>query len=333
MLAVIVFLIISISAAPSFAGDKVITLRYSDQQPITSPSGQIVAAWCKEVEKRTNGKVKVHHYPGATMNSPLKMYESVVQGVVDICGHFLGYTQGRFPLTEIVYDCPFPYPSCTAAAEIAQAYYDKFKPKEFDDVKVLYFYSAPPPILLATKPVHTLADLNGLKIRTMGSNAKIMKEFGAVPIGLPMPEVYDALSKGIIEGITNPYSPMKEYKLADIIKYTFEYKGPSFLGLGVVAMNKKKWNSLPPDVQKAIEEVSKEWLVKQGKVWDDLEKEAKEYSLSKGVKVTKISPEDQEKWASAASMIFKEKIAAVKEKGLPGEEVVQFVNDELKQYH
>jgi TRAP-type transport system periplasmic protein len=314
------------------AQDKTITLRFSDQQPATSPIATAADQWCKEVEKRTNGKVKVRYYPGATLNSPLQMYESVLQGVIDIGSHFLGYTQGRFPLAQLLYDCPFEYPSATAAAKVASEFYLKFKPKEFDDTKVLYFHSSPPPILLARKPVNGLADLKGMKIRTMGQNAKIMAQFGAAAVGMPMPEVYDALSKGIVDGITNPYTAMKEYKLIDVTKYALEYKGPSFLGLAVVAMNKNKWNSIPPDSQKIIEAVSREWLVKHGAAWDNLEKEAKDYAISKGAKIAKLSAEENAKWASTAETVFQEMVAATKQKNLPGDEVVKFAKDTLKQY-
>jgi TRAP-type transport system periplasmic protein len=320
-----------LAAAPvASAQDKTITLRYSDQFPPTDPHSVIAGQWCSEVEKRTNGKVKVKYYPGSTLNSPPQMYESIIQGVVDIGNHVLGYTKGRFPLMSGIWENPFEYPSALMATKAANVAFDKLRPKEFDDVKVMYLHCTPEAMLhTVRKPVNKLDDLKGMKFRSMDANADILTSLGAVPVGMPQPDVYDALSKGVLDGVTSVYSGLQTWKTSDILRYTTEVKGTAYTAVFVVAMNKSKWNSIAPEQQKIIEQLNKEWEERQGRQWDSLEKEGKDFVIKSGMKVTRLSPEEQAKWASKASFLFDRYQKQMKEKNLPGEEMVKVIREYL----
>jgi TRAP-type transport system periplasmic protein len=330
VLAVLGLAVVCMLGTVAFAQEKVITLRYSDQFPPTDPHSVLAGEWCKEVEKRTNGKVKVRYYPASSLNSPPQMYESIIQGVVDIGNHVLGYTKGRFPLMAGIWS-PFEYPSARIATHAANAAYAKFKPKEFDDVKVMYLHCTPDAVLqTARKPVNKLEDLKGMKIRSMDANAEILVSLGAVPVGMPQAEVYDSLSKGVLDGTTAVYSGMKTWKTTDILKYVTEMKGSAYTAVFVVAMNKSKWNSIPPDQQKIIEKINQEWIEKQAEQWDILEKEGKEYAISQGVKIIKLPVEEQAKWTAKGQPLFDKYEKEMKEKNLPGEEFIKLVRDQIK---
>jgi TRAP-type transport system periplasmic protein len=322
---------IFIAANTSLAAGSTITLRYGNQFPPTDPLSAIGEQWCKEVEKRTNGQVQVRYYPGNALNSPVQMYESIVNGVIDVGNVMSGYTRGRFPLLSGLYENPWEYQSAVQATSIANAAYAKFKPKELDEVSIMYFHCTANAMLhTARKPVLKLDDVKGLKIRTMDANAVIMSSLGAAPVAMPQAEVYDALSKGVLDGAIAVYSGLKTWKTADILKYTTEISGTAYTAVFFVAMNKNKWNSIPADQQKIIEQINKEFAEKQAALWDELEKEGKEYAISRGMKVTKLSPEDQAKWNAKAAPLYDEYLKKTKEKGLPGDEMLKFIRASLK---
>ncbi len=111
-----------------------------------------------------------------------------------------------------------------------------------------------------------------------------------------MSEAYDALSKGVVQGIIGPYEPMKGFKLAEVVNYSIEY-GNAFVGGAFVVMNKGKWNAFPADIQKIIEEIDVEYIEKLGKLWDDYDKEAKDYFIEKGGKVIVLPKAEADRWA------------------------------------
>jgi TRAP-type C4-dicarboxylate transport system substrate-binding protein len=260
-----------------------------------------------------------------------QMYESVIKGVADVGNVMTGLTTSRFPLMQALWTTPIDYPNSLVATRIVNAVYAKFTPKEFDDVKVLYWHVSPQASLhTVKKPVLKVEDMKGMKIRCGDSPAKIVAEFGAAPVMLPMAEVYDGLSKGVIDGVVSVYEALKTFKTGDMLKYTTEIKSMAFTGVYAVAMNKNKWNSIPPDLQKIIEEINKEWAEKQGKLWDVKEQEGKEYGISKGLKIVKFSAEEQAKWDTKARPLTDEYITNTKKANLPGEELIKFVRDYLK---
>lgn len=333
MVSVFFFFVIScVICTIGSAQDKVISLRFSTFFPPTHELAKITDQWCKEVEKRTNGKVKVQQFAGGTLNSAPQTYDSVVQGVIDIGNHVLGYTMGKFPLSEVL-DYPLGYPSGSVATKLVNAYYAKFKPKEFDEVKVMYFHAQAPGILHSKKPVNKLEDLKGMKMRTFGSNAEFMTLLGGTPVAMPMGDAYDSISRGVADGLLCAYEALEGWKLGEVIKYSTENYGSAYTATFVVAMNKAKWNSIPPDQQKIIEQINQEWIEKQGKVWDAIDESGKAYSLKKGNKVIKLSAEEQAKWAAKAQPLYDKYVAKMKEKNLPGDEVLKFTREFLRTHN
>ena len=156
-----------------FAQTKEIKLNYSNFFPAPHKNSILATQWAQEIEKRTNGVVKITLFHGGTLTPADKCYDGVVKGLSDVGFSVLSYTLGRFPLTEVI-DLPMGYKSGTAATTLVNAYYNKFKPKELDDVKVMYLHAHGPGILHTNKkPIKTLEDLKGVKIRSTGTVARI----------------------------------------------------------------------------------------------------------------------------------------------------------------
>jgi len=316
-------------ATPTYA--KTVELNYSIFFPATHGNTLLATEWAKEVEKRTNGAVKINMFPGATLTPADQTYDGVVKGIADIGMSVLSYTKGRFPLSEVI-DLPLGYTSGLQATRLANAYYKKFNPKELSDVKVLYLHGHGPGIFHTETPVKVMEELKGMKIRCSGTSAKVVASLGATPVAMPQNETYDALQKGVVDGVVSPIETLKGWKFAEVIKSTTENFGSAYtLGFFVV-MNKKKWDSLPKDVQETIQKVNKEWIGKTAETWNNMDKEALELALSKGNQIIKLSPEEDARWAKAVSPIFDEYVKTTKEKGLPGEEALNFCRTWLKEH-
>lgn len=324
------FLLLGLACPPIYAQQKVITLNFSNFFPPENKISTALDQWCKEVEKRTNGSVKITLFSGGTLTPPAQTYASVVKGVADIGFSFPSYTKGRFPLTEVI-DLPLGYKSGYVGAKLANDYYRKFKPKEFDEVKVLFLTTSPPHMVFANKPVNNLEEMKGLKIRCTGTSAPVVQALGGAPVAMPMSDAYDALSKGVVQGIIGPYEPMKGWKLAEVVTYCTEY-GEAYVNANYVIMNKGKWDSIPPDAQKIIEKINEEWIEKMGKLWDELDREGKDVLLRKGGKAIVLSKEENARWAERLRPILDDYVKDMKSKGLPGDEALKFCVNYLKTY-
>jgi TRAP-type C4-dicarboxylate transport system substrate-binding protein len=308
---------------------KTVELTYSIFFPATHGHTLLATEWAKEIEKRTNGAVKINMFPGATLTPADQCYDGVVKGISDIGMSVLSYTKGRFPLSEVI-DLPLGYTKGIQVTRLCNAYLDQFKPKEFDDVKIMYLHGHGPGIFHTKKPVEKMEDLKGMKIRCSGTSAKVVAALGATPVAMPQNECYDSLQKGVVEGVVSPIETLKGWKFAEVIKSTTQNFGSAYTLGFFVAMNKKKWDSLPKDVQQTIEQVNKEWIDKTGNGWDEFDKIGTEFTLSKGNKIIPLSKEEDEKWAKTVSPVLDEYVAAMKAKGLPGEEALNFCKDWLK---
>ncbi len=302
---------------------KSVELTYSIFFPATHGHTLLATEWAKEVEKRTNGAVKISMYPGATLTPADQCYDGVVTGISDIGMSVLSYAKGRFPLTEVI-DLPLGYKSGLQATRLVNAYYEKFKPKELADTKIMYLHAHGPGIFHTKKPVKTMEELKGMKIRGTGTSIKVVEALGATPVAMPQPETYDALQKGVVDGLVSPIETLKGWKFAEVIKSTTENFGSAYTLAFFVTMNKKKWDSLPPEVQKEIEQINKEWIDKTGNDWDRMDKEGKEFTLARGNQVIQLSKEEDERWAKACKPLLMKYVETTKAKGLPGQEALDF---------
>jgi TRAP-type C4-dicarboxylate transport system substrate-binding protein len=322
------FLFVAMTAVPGYA--KTVEMTYSIFFPATHAVTVLATKWCKEIEKRTNGAVKIQMFPGATLTPADQCYDGIVKGISDVGMSVASYTKGRFPLSEVI-DLPLGYRSGKQATDLANIYFEKFKPKEFNDVKVMYMHSHGPAFVNTKKPVEKLEDLKGMKIRGTGTTAGIVTALGATAVAMPMTETYDAVSKGVAEGFVAPIEALKGWKLAEVVSSTTQDYGSASGLLFFVAMNRKKWDSLPKDMQATIEKINKEWIVKHGEVWDAVDKDGREYALSRGNKIISLSKEEDARWAAAVKPVLDNYIKAMKGKKLPGEEALKFCQEWLKQ--
>jgi TRAP-type transport system periplasmic protein len=309
--------------------EQVIKLNYANFFPPIHKQSVIAEQWCRELEKRTNGRVKVNYLPGGTLVPSPQSYEAAVKGIADISMSSQQWMAGRFPLTEGLY-LPLGLKDGLAATRMTNEWFRKFKPKEYDDVKVLYHLTPAPGVIMTIKPVPTIDGLKGLKLRAAGDTAKIVSALGAVPVSVPISDIYEGLQRGVMQGVIMPAESLKGWKFGDVIRGMQENPGVAYGSPTILVMNKRKWNSLPPDIQKIMEELNEEWIEKSGKTWVEIDKEGIEYGLSKGMKIIKVSQEDVAKSEALMKPLLDAYVKSMKEKGLPGEESLKWCQDWVK---
>ncbi|RLB07564.1 MAG: C4-dicarboxylate ABC transporter substrate-binding protein, partial [Deltaproteobacteria bacterium] len=160
---VVASVVLVLVALPLFVSHAApIELTYANFFPPAHIQAKLGDAWAKEIEKRTNGKVKITYFPGGALLKGPQIYDGILKGVADIGMSVFGYTRGRFPAIEAI-DLPLGYPSGKVATCVINEFYKKFRPKELDEVKVLYLHAHGPGLLHSKKPVYKLEDLKGLK--------------------------------------------------------------------------------------------------------------------------------------------------------------------------
>jgi len=321
------FLIVFISAVCITAGHsqaETVKLTYSCFFPPTHIQSQLAESWCKEVEKRTNGAVRVEYYAGQTLTKAKQCYDGVLEGISDIGFSVLAYTKGRFPVMSVV-DLPLGYTSGRVATEVITKVYDKFKPKELDNTKVMYLHAHGPGLVHTKgKAVRKLEDMKGLKFRGHGTSAEVTRALGGTPVPKPMPETYQMLQKGVVDGGMYPLESNKGWKLGDVTDYCTADFTAAYTTSFFVVMNKDKWNALPQDAQKTIEEINSEWVVKHGEAWDVSDMDGIRYFLDQGNEIIGLDKKEAARWKNAVSPIIDTYVKVLDKKGFNGREIVDF---------
>jgi TRAP-type C4-dicarboxylate transport system substrate-binding protein len=305
---------------------KPIELSYSIFFPPSHIQAKTAEDWAREVEKRTDGRVKITTYPGGSLTKAPQCYDGVVSGISDMGMSCFAYTLGRFPLLEGL-DLPLGYPDGLAASRIATAMVRKYAPQEVDNVKVLYVHAHGPGILASRKPVRSLEEMHGLKVRATGLSAKIVEMLGGTPVAMSQPETYEALQKGVVDATLCPVETLKGWKQGEVIKFVTDSSGIGYTTAMFVVMNKDKWNSLPADIRKILDQVSDEWVDKHGEAWNESDREGEEFVRQLGHETIPLSDEEIARWKEAVAPILNNYVKASTEKGLPGEAFLKDLQD------
>ncbi len=235
--------------------DETITLRYAQQNPDTGWSTtHCVEPWLKKIEEATGGRVKIQAFHGQTLAKGKDLWNATKSGITDIGWIFHGYFPGLTPLTDVISLPALPFQSAEKGSEVLWKLYKQTPEiqKEFKDVKVLLFFTSEPYNLITRdKPVKSIQDLEGLKIRmTGGPPTDMIEALGAVPLLIPMTDIYISLQKGVIDGMGAPWEAIHTYRFYEVVNHYTEVPFPAVYFS--IVMNIDSWNRLPEDIQEAI---------------------------------------------------------------------------------
>ena len=306
-----------------------IKLTYSNFFPAAHIQSKLVDSWCKEVNARTNGRVIVEHYPGGKLTKAAECYEGVVQGKSDLGFSLLPYTAERFPVMGTV-DLPLGYTSGKVATAVANEVYRKFKPKELSDTKVMYLHAHGPGFInTRDKAVRKMEDMKGLKLRAHGTSARVVEALGGIAVPRPMPETYNMVKTGVVFGALFPLEAHDGWKMAEVHDYCIASYVTGYTSTFFVVMNKDKWNALPKDIQLIIEEINNEWIAQHGEAWETSDEVGMRVFLNKGNSIIGLSDKEAARWKKAVAPIIDDHITLLNEKGLNGQEIVDFTINTL----
>jgi TRAP-type C4-dicarboxylate transport system substrate-binding protein len=315
------------------AQDKVIKLKVANFFPPPSNQSKILEEFCRDLEKRTGGGVKVDYFAGGSLLKPTAVFDGVVNGIADIGYSHVYYTSGRMPVTEAA-GLPLGYPSAWVAGQALNDFYEEFKPKEFDQVKVLLFNtSTPSAIATAKKPVRTLEDMKGLTLRAPGIAGEVIKALGGTPAPTPMPEVYDAIAKGVLDGEASNFETLLTFRFAEVVKYStsvWQITNPYPFYL---VMNKKSYGKLPPDIRSIFDTLVGEYKQRYQLRWNAVDFAGKAFGKEKGVEFIELSPSEAEKWVAAVEPVIDGYVKNMVSKGFAEDEVrgwIKYLRDRIK---
>jgi len=322
------------SAVDQDAAGKPLELKLAHFWPSGHPiETELVQPWAKEIEKATDGRVKIVSYPQETLAKANNIYDGVVNGVCDIGISCFSYTRGRFPVLE-VFELPgIIYNNSKVASRVAWEGIQELNPAEIQDTKLLMVITTGPGALFTKTPVTKLSDLKGMEIRATGLSAKTLAALGASPVGMAQSEAYESLSKGVVKGNLGPVEVLQGWKQAEVTRYItitpFLYNTLFF-----VTMNKEVWDSLKPEDQAAIEEVNKEYFDIASGLWDQQNEAALKYAVEEeGMQVINLSDEEIRQWIKLVTPVQQEYIEAMEKLGLNGKEILDTVKALADKYN
>lgn len=317
---------------PLFACEKgskdIKELKFAFFAPSSHTQYPVIDEWSKSVAEQAGIKITI--FAGGSLGKPKDQYDNTSKGVSDFSYVIPSYTSGKFPLTSAI-ELPFIIDDCEKASMVLWDTYEKYLTEEYKDVKMLWTYvPGPGHIHTTNKPVRKLEDLKGLKIRTPGRvMARILKELGAIPITMPITQVYTALERGTIDGVTNAWEIMQAYKFYEHTQYHTE------VGLYTLAMltvmNRDAYESLSPKAKESIDlSIGKEMSRKAGIAFKEADLPARTICLANNGEIIPFVPSERERWEQAVRSVRSEWIQEMADLGLPGKEVLEYIESELK---
>ena len=330
-------LLMAMRAAPApAASTEVFEFNLSNYQQATSPQGRFLEEWADKINKESKGRIKIRVYHGAILLPPNNTWPGVAKGVADLGLGFRYETFGK-TFQEYIGNFMIGAPTATVAQQIQYDCYAKFPElrEEWKDNKIILFASSPRMNMHnSVRPLIVPTDLKGLQIRvSVGGASELTKIWGGIPVFAPITESYEMLQKKIVQGIMAGSDVLKTFRLAEVCHYTTNL-GVQFDPTLSLCMNRNKFNSLPADLQKVIDdsipwarEALQKEMDKQVEVGIDFAK-----GLGKGHQFYDPTPEELAQWIDPIKPLLQKWAASVDAKGLPGSALYDFVRERVKAY-
>jgi TRAP-type C4-dicarboxylate transport system substrate-binding protein len=318
-------------AATTLAGSalaqQTITLRlHQFLPPSATIPARAIAPWAKKIEAESGGRIKVQLFHSMSMGgTPPQLFDQARNGVVDLTWTVLGYTPGRFNKSE-VFELPFMSGQAEPASRAFHEYVEKFAADEFKDVKLLAAHTHGPGLFHTKDPVTGLESLRGMKVRG-GSRviSNMLSKLGATPVGMPVPAVTDALTKGTIAGTTIPWEVTPSLKIAELVKNHTTFAGPTglFTQTFALVMNRASYDKLPADLKAVIDKNSGvETAAMFGRAMDDGDKAGLEVARKAGNNIVTLDAAETKRWQAAAVAVEADWIKEVQGKNIDGAKLV-----------
>lgn len=329
--------VVSIAAGGAVQAAPVVLKVAHFLPPVSPAHTKFIVPWCEKIEAESNGELKCQIYPAMQLGgTPAQLFNQARDGVADIVWTLPGYTAGRFPVSE-VFELPFLTTKHEPSSRAIWDFVQKNSLDEFRGVKPLAVWvNGANQLHLRDKKVERLEDLRGLKIRAPSRlGNKILASLGATPVGMPVPQMAESLSKGVIDGALVPWEVLPATKAHELTKYSMETAGDTAMTTAtmVFVMNQRKYDSLTPEQKKVIDANSggdtSAWISSQFQAADAAGREA---ALARGNEVYSLSAEQTQLWEKTSQPVIDEWIKDVSSKGRDGAALVKEARDLVQHY-
>jgi TRAP-type transport system periplasmic protein len=285
--------------------------------------------WMDKVERDSGGRIKFEAYPAMQLGgTPVQLYDQARDGVVDVVWTLPGNTAGRFPRIE-VFELPFTMNNAEATSKAYWEYVQTVAPDEFKETHVIALHVHGPGMFhSATKLIKTHNDLKGMKVRGPTRQVtKLLGALGATPVGMPLPQIPDALSKGTIDACAIPWEVVPSVKVHELTKFhsEFDSNGPAlYTTTFVMAMNKPKFDSLSPELKKVIDANSgmatSAWL---GKTQQGNDPNGRKSAVDRGNTLFTFPAEERQEFIKLSAPVDDEWVADMTKRGFDGKKLLQ----------
>ncbi|MDH4189810.1 MAG: TRAP transporter substrate-binding protein [Betaproteobacteria bacterium] len=329
----------ALAALSSSASGETITLKLHHLLGPKAPAHtKMLVPWAQRVEKSSGGKIKIDIYPSMSLGGkPPQLINQVRDGVVDLIWTVNGYTPGLFPRSE-AFELPFVHTNNPTATNLAlRDMYDQYLAPEYAGVKVMFLHvHAGQAIHMVDKLVRMPDDLKGLKMRIpTRTGAWLIEALGAAPVGMPVPDLPQALSKKVVDGAFIPWEIIPPLKLQDMTRYQIE--GPGMMRFGTttfqVSMNAARWKTLPADVQKAfVDNSGEKWVREVGKIWRDSDDAGIAIAVKSGNQHITLTPTEMNAFRAKLDPVVQRWIDEVKSKNIDGEALVKKARQQIAKH-
>lgn len=323
------------SATASLAQE--VTLKLHHFLPIQANIPKnVLEPWAERVEADGNGAIKIERFYGMALGGkPPELIDQVLDGVADMTFTVIGYTPGRYPRSE-VFELPF---MMTNAEATSRAFWDYAEKNMFDadfkDLKVLAVWVHGPGLIHSSKPITSPADLAGVKLRSPTRVTNMMfSGLGATAVGMPVPAVPEALSKGVIDATVIPWEVTGALKVPELVKNHTEFGDASlYTTTFVLAMNKDVWDGLPDAAKAALEKNSgQEFSAFGGGQMQRDDAPARAAAVALGNNIITLTDEQVQEWRDAAAPTVDAWVAEMDEKGIDGSGLIEEAKMLIEKY-
>lgn len=326
--AVIAAAMLGCLASSTFAADEVVLKVHHFLPPGATAHKHFIEPWCAKIAAESAGRLKCQIYSAMSLGgTPPQLFDQAKDGIADIVWTVPGYQGGRFPVTEL-FELPFVTRNAERSSPVVWNILTRYAGDEYKPVKPLLFHVHDGAQLHTTsKPIKVLADFQGLKLRApTRQSTRLLKELGATPIGMPAPQVTEALSKGVVDGAMLPWEVVPPLKVHEVVKFHTETEEavPMLSNtVFVFAMNPAKYNSLPPELKKVIDANSgaeaSAWV---GKVFDEARLVGRRLAQERGNDITVVPPSELTSWLAAGDRVAAQWVEETTAKGHPAKDIL-----------
>lgn len=289
--------------------------------PMHNMAANVLPDWAERIHEQSDGRIQIEIFPAGQLLQVDEIFDGVQGGVADIGWSMPGATPGRFPVMSVM-ELPFLFTDAETASQVLmEMYEDGEMDAEFEGVRVLYLHTHAAGSLNTIPRVETLEDMQGLRMRFPSPAARMLLErLGAQPVGVPAPQAYESLERGVLDGVAFPFDAMQGLRLGEQVNYHIEW--PTYVLTFYLIMNENAFDAMPEDLQQIILDNSgMNEAVAVGRAWDESEISARAYVEELGNEIYSLSPEEEQRWVDAVMPGLDAFIEETEERGIAARDI------------